>query len=65
MLDQIFKTVFQFREVNIVSVTLNGSCEAFAQLFQFACVNLDRETWQQMLELNDEQVEYFNLMGGQ
>lgn len=65
MMEQLFKTIFQFREVNTVSVTLNGSCEAFAQLFQFACINLDLETWQQTLELNDEQVEFFNLMGGQ
>lgn len=65
MLEQLNRTIFQFREVNTISVTLNGSCEAFAQLFEFSCVNLDRETWQQMLELNDDQVEYFDLIGGQ
>lgn len=61
MLEQLNRTLFQFREVNTVSVTLNGSCEAFAQLFEFSCVNLDRETWQEMLELNEAQVEMFNL----
>jgi hypothetical protein len=65
MLEQLNRTIFQFREVNSVSVTLNGSCEAFAQLFEFSCVNLDRNTWQHMLELNNAQVQYFNLVGGQ
>lgn len=63
MLEQLNRTIFQFRDVNTISVTLNGSCEAFAQLFEFSCVSLERETWQQMLELNDDQVEYFNLIG--
>lgn len=62
MLEQLNRTIFQFREVNNISVTLNGSCETFAQLFEFSCVNLDRDTWQRMLELNSDQVETFNLL---
>lgn len=62
MLEQLNRTLFQFHEVNTVSVTLSDSCEAFAQLFEFSCVNLDRETWQEMLTLNEAQVEIFSLI---
>ncbi|MDY7094431.1 MAG: GerMN domain-containing protein [Acidobacteriota bacterium] len=65
MLEQLYRTLFQFRDVRKVTLTLDGSCRAFGDLFEGPCQELDRDLWELMTELNDEQVAYFTLKGGQ
>jgi hypothetical protein len=64
MLEQLYRTLFQFRDVTSVTLTLDGSCEAFGDVIEGPCQDLDRELWEQMTELNDEQVVFFTLRGG-
>lgn len=64
MLEQIYRTLFQFRDVSSVTLTLNGSCDAFGEVFAGPCQQLDRELWETMTELNGEKVAYFTLKGG-
>lgn len=65
MLEQLYRTLFQFRDVRKVTLTLDGSCRAFGDLFEGPCQELERDLWELMTELNDEQVAYFTLKGGQ
>jgi hypothetical protein len=65
MLEQLYRTLFQFRDVSKVTLTLDGSCEAFGDLFEGPCQELDRDLWELMTELNDEKVAYFTLKGAQ
>jgi len=64
MLEQLYRTLFQFRDVTRVTLTLGGSCEAFGDLIEGPCQDLDRELWEQMMQLNGDQVAYFTLKGG-
>lgn len=53
MMDQLYNTVFQFREVNSLAITLDGSCEKFADLFELICINTERDRWQLRLDSNN------------
>ncbi len=64
MLQQIYRTLFQFRDVSAVEIRLEGSCEAFGKLIGGPCQKLDRETWELMNSENGERVEFFTLAGG-
>ena len=61
MMDQLYNTVFQFREVNSLAITLDGSCEEFAHLFEFVCINIERDRWQLILDDNHDEVGIFSL----
>lgn len=63
MLEQLFSTLFQFREVTSVELTYQGDCDAFGELFAGPCQALDRELWERMQDANDTSVEYFTLGG--
>jgi hypothetical protein len=61
MLQQVFRTLFQFRDVRAVRLTLDGDCQAFGDLIGGPCQELDRALFEQMLLENRETVRYFNL----
>lgn len=61
MVDQLENTVFQFREVHSLAITLDGSCEKFADLFEFRCINTERDRWQLGLDHNNREVGIFSL----
>lgn len=63
MLEQLFRTLFQFRDIRSVTLMLGGSCEAFGEIIEGPCQDLDRELWEQMTALNGERVAYFTLRG--
>ncbi len=63
MLQQIFRTLFQFRDVSAVQLTLNGSCEAFGDMIGGPCQDIDRELWELMMQENQENVKFFRLEG--
>ena len=61
MLDQIYRTLFQFRDVSSVRLTVDGSCEAFGDMIGGPCQDVDRALWEQMQWENRRVVPYFNL----
>lgn len=65
MLQQIFRTLFQFRDVTSVRVTLDGSCDAFGNLIGGPCQDVSRDLFEQMTNENGESLEFFTLQGGQ
>ncbi len=64
MLEQLFKTLFQFRDVASIELTLGGSCDAFGALIEGPCQSVDRALWEHINELNQQPIEYFTLQGG-
>lgn len=64
MLEQLFKTLFQFRDVASVELTLGGSCDAFGALIEGPCQAIDRGLWEHINELNQQSIDYFTLQGG-
>jgi spore germination protein GerM len=45
LLAELTTTVFQFPEVDSVSYTFDGSCDAFGEFLQMGCVTIDRSAW--------------------
>lgn len=45
LLAELTTTVFQFPEVDSVTYTFDGSCEAFGEFLQMGCVTIDRSAW--------------------
>ena len=45
LIAQLTETVFQFTDVESVTYTFGGSCEAFGEFVQTGCVTIDRSDW--------------------
>lgn len=64
LLQQIYRTLFQFRDVTSVTLTLDGSCQGFGDVISGPCQELSRDLWELMLYENGEKIDYFTLKGG-
>ena len=64
MLEQLLRTVFQFDEVQTVTLTLDGSCEDMAALYGNSCFTWDRSLWNQQNVLNGVETNIVSLEGG-
>lgn len=61
MLEQIYRTLFQFRDVDAVRLTLDGDCDAFGASIGGPCQELDRALWEQMQHENRQSLPYFTI----
>lgn len=64
LLQQLFRTMFQFQEVSAVTITLNGSCDAFGNLIGGPCQDVSSDLWELMMSENGKSIEAFSLRGG-
>lgn len=64
MLEQLLRTVFQFKEVSTVTLTLEGSCEDMAALYGNSCFTWDRLLWNQQNALNGVEIDVTSLERG-
>lgn len=63
MLEQLLRTVFQFEEVASLTLTLDGDCDGFADLYGNSCFTWTRGLWETQNRENGVDVSIVSLDG--